>query len=182
MKTAHAVLLFLGMLFFVFCGRESESTYLRDMLSSFEAKSIHFPEKMLCVENGVPGFRDVCISLPTLIIYVGPDECNDCALAHLLEKDTLFKWAEESKSFQVYVIFSPSHMDVPEILEKITAYRFPFPVYIDTEGYLHEQKAIPDDTRFHCFLLDRTQHPVLVGNPLGNTKMETLFWSVLRTI
>ena len=106
MKTAHAVLLFLGMLFFVFCGRESESTYLRDMLSSFEAKSIHFPEKMLCVENGVPGFRDVCISLPTLIIYVGPDECNDCALAHLLEKDTLFKWAEESKSFQVYVIFS----------------------------------------------------------------------------
>ena len=89
------------------CQDEKEDNHIRSMLSQFEQSVVRIPDKMLCVEKGMSAFRDISVSKPTFIVYVGPDECNECALAHLSEKKTLFKWAEESKAFQVYIVFSP---------------------------------------------------------------------------
>ena len=176
------LLLLTCVVLFAGCQHEKEDNQIRSTLSQFERRVIRFPDKMLCVEKGISEFRDISVLKPTFIVYVSSDECNECALAHLPEKSTLFKWAESSKAFQVYVIFSPLDKYVQTIFKRIKDNGYPFPVYIDVDGYMREKNAIPEDSRFHCFLLDELQHPVMVGNPLISPKVESLFWAVLRNI
>lgn len=164
------------------CRNEKEDNYIRNTLLEFEEKAILFPDKMLCVENGISRYREISITEPTFIIYIGPEECNECALAHLSEKAPLFKLSNQTNDFQVRVIISPIEMNVQTLFKQILDYKYPFPVYIDTEGYMKEKNTIPNDSRFHYFLIDRLGYPIMVGNPLKSSEVETLFWSALQRI
>lgn len=49
------------------CRNEKDDNYIRNTLSEFEQKAILFPDKMLCIENGVSRYREISISEPTFI-------------------------------------------------------------------------------------------------------------------
>ena len=45
-----------------------------------------------------------------------------------------------------------------------------------------EYPGLPDDKRFHSFLLDRDGHPVFIGNPTANEQLWVLFKEVLANL
>ena len=56
----------------------------------------------------------------------------------------------------------------------------PYPVYVDKENLFQTSNpSIPDDSRYHTFLLDRNNRVVLVGNPLASNAMRSLFRKTL---
>lgn len=165
------------------CRHEDTSAdYVRRTLTKFEADPIDFPEQMLCIRDTGIGFRAFSVTSPTWVVYAGPNQCNDCELAHLLEKEGMFDLAAELKTFQVCIIFSPAPMDVEDMIRKVSERQSAYPVYIDTDGYMHEHNRIPSDPRFRTFLVDRAGYPVFVGNPLSSPKTKDLFLRSLRRI
>ena len=161
------------------CDTKGEYRHLRHTLRQFEERPIVFPDKFLCVESGATSLRNLSSSLPAFIFYTGPDECNDCTLLHLNDKKDIFNWSEDSNRFLVYIILDPHPEEIHSLIETILDYRYPFPVYINIEGHLQGPDSIPADPRFHSFLIDCFQRPILVGNPLINPRVKSMFWSII---
>lgn len=58
-----------------------------------------------------------------------------------------------------------------------------FPIVIDMVGTFEEHNPfIPNDPKYHTFLLDRERQITLVGDPLYNKKMTMLFNNALRML
>lgn len=60
---------------------------------------------------------------------------------------------------------------------------FPYLVYVDYSGSFAETNmSIPEDNRFHSFLLNKEGRPVFVGNPLASDRMMELFKEALESL
>lgn len=58
-----------------------------------------------------------------------------------------------------------------------------FPIYIDQYGEFRSlNPRIPDDKRFHSFLLNKNGYPIYVGNPLNSQKLFDIFIKHLKRI
>ena len=65
-----------------------------------------------------------------------------------------------------------------ELIKLASKAELDFPIYIDQENCINGQKIIPDDLRFHYFLIDRDRRPVFVGHPLKGARLKELFINV----
>ena len=57
-----------------------------------------------------------------------------------------------------------------------------FPFVYDPTGLFLTVNDLPDDNRFHSFLLDRNNKILLVGNPLGNDNLWELYKRQIREL
>ena len=86
-------------------------------------------------------------------------------------------------TFEVYTIFSPSQDEYDDVLEQLVFMNFEYPLYVDVFGdFRRKNTCIPEEKKYHCFLLDKEEHPVFVGNPLANAELMHLFKKVLDRI
>ena len=161
------------------CNNGAKQKILQDTLYSFESSTIEFPDHFLKIEGTSYSFTQEDMSLPTLVYYHSSEKCTDCAINHLLEIKPMFQMADECHRFQVMIIFSPKPDNISYVIDKLSRRQFDFPVFVDIENSLVEA-AIPDDPRFHTFLL-YDQHPVMVGNPLSSEGLMDLFKKALLT-
>ena len=77
-------------------------------------------------------------------------------------------------------IFSPRAEELEEFRLQLSVQDIGFPVYVDTYGsFAGENAGIPEDERFHSFLVGGDGRPVFVGNPLGSEKLQDVFQKVL---
>lgn len=157
----------------------NDSKLLRKALIEFNKETISIPNDMLMIWNGKYSSYRVSDELPLLITYISPDECSDCVIGHLSGNKTIFDWSDEMGSFQYMIVFSPKPEMMEYIEERLLVSDFSFPVYLDLNSGFARNNRIPEDSRLHSFLLDKTRTPVLAGNPLGSEKMKDLFFRKL---
>ncbi len=159
---------------FVSC---SEKLSIRHRLHRFESSIISFPDKLVKHEDNntypqsIPkGYR--------LILYVSPEECSSCYINQLNDNIELFQLGD-SLGFTTMVILSPLEEDVEKTISYLIKSKPSFPVWIDTDGSFRRlNQHIPQDIRFHSFLIDERGRPVLVGNPLYDTFRNLLISSL----
>ena len=158
----------------------SEKGRLRKDLKAFEATEITIPGDMLMIREGMihPWKHDS--QRPTIIYYVGPKECSDCRISHLMEMEDLFHLVPDTGQYQCMIVLSPKQEEMDVIKSKLLLIPFKEPVYLDIYSEFTEKNLIPEDVRMHCFLIDTTGHPILVGNPVGNEKMYQLYVNMLN--
>lgn len=78
------------------------------------------------------------------------------------------------------VILSPAAEDRERILEQLNYRELSFGVYLDaTNSFAKLNPLVEKDPRFHLFLTDRSNHPVVVGDPL---RSQTIFDLMLNQI
>lgn len=130
--------------------------------------------------------RNICMqSLPadkiSMVMYYDSTECNECRINHLGDCLPLYEMADSSASFQVVTIFAPRQEEYDEVIRQLMVLDFPYPIYVDFDGSFRKANpCIPEDKRFHCFLLDKDGHPVFVGNPVSSERMWDLFGKALE--
>lgn len=121
-----------------------------------------------------------------LIIWFDSTECGSCRMNRLYEweNDPVMHYAQALKDrFDVILVFSPKKQDVRSLKFALEGYDVSFPVIIDENGDMPRLNPdIPEDKRFHSFLLDKDNNVVLVGNPLGNEKLWELYKEQVRTL
>jgi len=178
-----AILVF-SLFFFSACKTSNKQKIAEQIVAEWIGKEIHFPDAATCSVMGKDTFSLYCERLYDanykILLYVDSAGCSGCRLK-------LFEWKqliEESDSlFQgrlgFLFFFQPKSNDTEEIEFLLHRYRFDYPVFLDTYGLINSLNGFPQEVDFQCFLLDRQNRVILVGNPVLNPQIWELYQSAI---
>lgn len=100
-----------------------------------------------------------------LLVYVDSCECSSCFVEHIFLYRNVY--AQIADQCDMLVVLSPSEKDRARTRHLLSIQRLPFPVWIDVkESFMKENPELPSDSRFHSFLLDKQNRPVVIGDPV----------------
>ena len=179
-STISKITLLLSFFSLLFYGCAEHQT--KKLMKDFMRAEIVLPEDLHSVENRNMSTESVFPEIPTLIIYHDSLECSTCRISHLMDYSGLYEMADTS-GFQVVTVFSPRQEEYDEVLRQLMVHNFPYPIYIDFNcSFRNRNTAIPEDPRFHSFLIDKDRHPVFVGNPTASDDLWKVFEKTLAKI
>lgn len=127
----------------------------------------------------------VCDSISSvkILTYYSAEGCTPCKLKELLQwKPLIEEYATDSLVRFIFVL-NPANTTEREIEMTLYGMRFAHPVFYDRSGSFESSNpGLPENPVFHTFLLDRDNRVVLVGSPIGNPKMWTLYTSTIAKL
>lgn len=150
---------------------------------AFENTQIVFPDSLVSIENGMIADR----ALPTtyssfFIIYHSRQECSSCLVVQLYN-DLSTLQDISARNCAVLVIFAPLEDEVQEIIQNIVDLKYPFPIYVDLYDHFGTlNPELPNDTRFHAFLLNEKRKPICVGDPMASEGIRNVLYKVLDSL
>lgn len=107
-----------------------------------------------------------------IVVYIN-GECISCIDQFARWNE---KWEDFTRSGKVSILIFVRTQDEKELERYMADIGFSHPFFIDPKGDLLFENNIPyDKPLLHTFLLDRNNRVVLVGSPLGNPKLESLY-------
>jgi hypothetical protein len=154
------------------------------MVNEWQGKQVQEPDSLQCSVGGKDAAMTVCMDLWShdykLLLYVHMDSgsCSGC-------KVRFFEWkpliAEAGSLFHgklsfVIVLSATSKKDMYFLLRSSA---MNYPVFIDREDEVNRLNNFPTDTRYQCFLLDKDNRVLFVGNPTLNPKIWELYKEVI---
>ena len=155
---------------------------LRKEIRAFYKTEINLPEHFLKIQSGkISDFCDYSDSDFTYVQFYGVGDCSDCAIEKITAYERIFELCDSLQNVTPLIIFSPSVDDMPEVIEKIVAKNFSFPLFIDDTSALNDATVIPVNPTFHSFLLSKDKHPVMVGNPIAGDALKSLFVNIVSS-
>lgn len=133
--------------------------------------------------------RDTCFAPLTeqeafkVVAYYNSKGCTSCRLKELFYWKDVLNYADSlnkakgKTSVEFILLFNPGQdkSKLRDIESSLYVHQIHKPVMIDTKGEFEMQNLLPEDERFHYFLLDKDNKIVLVGSPLGNPAMWELY-------
>lgn len=159
----------------------TEKSTLTKVLKAFNETKVVIPDDLECVYN-----KEISkINLDTLksnkfIFYYDSLSCSSCRISHLIDIYPLYEMSDTSK-FSILTIFSPRQSELEYVRLQLKLLNHSIPVYLDCSGsFSHTNSKIPEDQRFHNFLIDNNGTPIFVGNPLSSMKLKELFINILH--
>lgn len=117
-----------------------------------------------------------------MVVYTSHKECSTCALNNLSEWSVLFDLEKDNKLEFVFIL-CPEKRNINHVVDTYLSSGLEHAVYIDTCGiFTQKNPNIPEEAIYHTLLLDSDRNAVLVGNPLKNPQIQTLFENILKDI
>lgn len=113
-----------------------------------------------------------------IVTYLESHECFSCHL----KPNTMGLFVDEISSITSHKIpiFAILHTDKATNLSLLRSRDdITIPIFPDIDGSFVVQNDLPSESIFHTFLLDSTNHIILIGDPIRNSKIKELY---LRTI
>lgn len=149
----------------------------------FVESEIVVSQDLECVADRNISTGNMPDSSSVLVMYYDSTECSGCRINHLMDLKPLYELSDSLGSFEVMTVFSPRQEEYDEVVRQLMVLDFPYPVYVDYAGEFRKANTcIPDDKRFHSFLVDRDGHPVFVGNPLASDGLWELFIKSIKSL
>lgn len=180
----HLIIFLKRQFLFLCCGifilglASCETQKLQKALERFIQKEVIIPQGILQMTQGI----DTIMLNPTagdarLVVYVDSLDCSPCRLGHMYDYEEIIEYHDEiGAEFVPVFIFSPPRAKVKEVMLSLKMTDFNYPVFIDTNHIFGSSNThIPEDKRFHTFLLDKNGQVILVGDPVNNPSLWKLY-------
>lgn len=110
----------------------------------------------------------------TILMYLDTTGCASCRLNLAQWK----KFIEETSlidSVSVKYYFNFFSKDLKKMRRLLRTERFIYPVCLDTADVLNRLNDFPREDVFQTFLLDRNNRVLIIGNPMHNPAIKTLY-------
>jgi len=153
------------------------------IVSEWAGKEILFPESLTCYVYGkekLPGF---CIEYFQkefkILLYVDSAGCSDCRL-NLFEWKQLMEEADSLFHGKVGFLLFFQPKSVKEMTFLFVREHFDYPVFMDINGTINRLNRFPQAMQYQCFLLDKDNKVLMVGNPTLNQKIWELYKSQIE--
>ena len=158
-----------------------ERCLMRVNLKRMTGNTISLSKQILSVSDSVVRpLDDSLMSVPKLVVYIDSTECESCRIQKLYQYNRLAELSRKSRKYELVILFSPKREGKEQFVKLLQHKDYPFPVYVDIDNDFEKMNAfIPRDSRFHTFLLDGSNKPVIVGDPLSGERKEELLLSIL---
>jgi hypothetical protein len=160
-------------LFFNAC-KESNNK-LEFLVREWTGKTIKIPE----IEPIIPyartaGYVNNDTMQYKILFYIDSADCTKCKLQlHLW-----LSFIEKHKDKTDFLFFF--HIkNKEELLSFLKEERFSRKVYIDTNDELNKLNRFPSNPQFQCFLLDKDNKVLAIGNPATNPKIWKLYKKII---
>lgn len=108
------------------------------------------------------------------VVYVDTTDCSFCMLKRLLLWNDYIPY-EVAGKISLFFIVSSRKNEAYSLNRQLKHISLRHDVYIDTcQCFMRKNSFFPKEKIFHTFLLNRDNHVVLVGDPIGNAKIENV--------
>lgn len=177
--------IFIITVFMLICFSSCKKSKLKDdaikTITEWTGKEIKFPKGITCTSMGKDS---ACIDLYSdnykIVLYVDSLGCTSCRLK-------LAEWKkimDESGSIfnrkpEFIFFFQPKKRDEKELQFLFKQHGFRHPVFIDRENEINQLNNFPSKSEHQCFLLDKDNKILIVGNPTFNPGIRTLYKKVI---
>lgn len=169
--------LLIGSCILLFSCKENEKEEIRKIVSEWQDKEIIFPEDVVFTRYGHDTLQyEMPESDYKILLYVDSIGCTSCKLQ-------LHKWREfitevdslTSGSVPVLFFFHPK--DKRELTYLLKRDEITVPVCLDENDRLNFLNRFPSREDFQCFLLDKDNKVVYIGNPIYNLRIKEMYLS-----
>jgi hypothetical protein len=109
-----------------------------------------------------------------ILLYVDSTGCTSCKM-----KLSVWKTYIEKLYLQVDFLFYLKHKTKEELLSLLEYEKFTYPVFIDDNDELNKLNHFPNNPMFQCFLLDKNNKVLAIGNPANNPKIWELYKQII---
>jgi hypothetical protein len=109
-----------------------------------------------------------------ILLYIDSTGCTYCKLNMNIWKQYIEEMIGKTNFF---FYFHPKNEQ--ELLVSLKRKKFNYPVYIDNEDEINTLNHFPKDPMFQCFLLDKNNNVLAVGNPAINKNIWKLYKKII---
>jgi len=162
------------------CKTANRKKEAKQLVVAWIGKEIHFPDNITCNVLGKDTIGSLCEQLYQadykVLLYVDSSGCSDCRLKLVIWKELM---QESDSLFQGRLRFlffiQPKKSAPQEISYLVRRNHFDHPVFLDIDDQLNKQNKLPQNLAYQCFLLDKNNKVVLIGNPVLNPQIWSLY-------
>ena len=172
--------LFFGIIVFSLCSCKDNKNReeAAKIIKEWTGKEIRFPENVPCYISGKDTLPELCSENFRkefkILLYVDSAGCSGCRLK-LFEWKQLIEEADSLFKGQVgfLLFFQPKNVKEMEYL--FLRDSFNYPVFMDTKGEINSLNRFPQAVQYQCFLLDENNKVLMIGNPVFNSQIWSLY-------
>jgi hypothetical protein len=178
LKIINAILTLFLLLGLFSCKNNARKDEVQKIVTEWIGKEILFPEDAQCCVLGKDTTENLCAGLLQreykVLLYVDSTGCSGCRLklSHwrqlIEESDSLY---QEKVGFLFF--FQPKSKK--DMLSLFKSYNFYHPAFIDIHNKIDHLNHFPQTPEYQCFLLDKNNHVLSIGNPVSNFKVWKLY-------
>ena len=168
------------LLLLIGCKKDESRQEAKQIIKEWVGKRIEFPKGIPCTvvgkEVASSQYQSLFDSDYKVLLFVDSAGCSDCRMRlfewrHLIqEADSLF-----NGKLKFLFYFQPKKSTPKELENIIRRNRFEYPVFVDVDNSLDSLNHFSTHVEYQCFLLNKNNEVLLVGNPLLNRPVWTLF-------
>ena len=176
MKLILFMVLVVCNLFFISC-KDNPKEEIARIVTEWQGKKVTFPDDMVFTLYGQDTVRyEIPESDYKILLYVDSVGCTSCKL-QLHEWKGLIKEVDSLTFGTVPVLLFFHPKDKRELAYLLKRDGMDIPVCFDDEDRLNTINQFPSRDDFQCFLLDKDNKVVYIGNPIHNTRIREIYLS-----
>jgi len=163
---------------FVCTSCDYNKSRVKSDLEHFIQQNILIPKNMICI-NCVDSLINKSPETKSLkyVIYIDESLCKECVIKQL----DRYKDIYDDPNVELIIIFSQSSTEIQSLMSILKNSNLTVPIYIDyNQEFELLNKDMPDDYRFHYFLMDFDGRPLFVGDPTSSQRLKNLFQKVVQ--
>lgn len=164
------------------CKEKNQTKEIVKIITEWQNKKIIFPDNMIFSNNGQDSLDYIIPQSDyKILLYVDSIGCVSCNL-NLNQWSKFISEIDSLTSNQVPVLMFFHPKDKREILYLLKRDAITTPVCLDMDDKLNSINNFPSRNDFQCFLLDKNDKVVGVGNPISNPKVKEMYLEQITSI
>jgi hypothetical protein len=158
------------------------------VVTQWQGKTLRFPTTYTCGKNGEDVANAVGDSLLhkeyKILLFVDSAECTSCRFKPLEWERLMMEMDSISKNNVGFLyFFSPSDgQEKKEIQYMLHRYKMNYPVFFDEKWEMKSLNSLSDMVISQCFLLNKTNEVLLVGDPTLNPNVRLLYEQYVKEL
>jgi hypothetical protein len=162
----------------VSCKENKKQIEIEKILTEWVGKEIQFPKDCQCDVLGKDTTSNLCTDLfgkeYKILLYVDSLGCTKCKL-RLPEWKRLIAESDSLNSGKLGFLFFFHPKDMNELQFMFGLDQMTYPVFIDADNAIGQLNHFPEQESYQCFLLDKDNKVIMIGNPTINPKVWELY-------
>ncbi|MDR2910132.1 MAG: DUF1573 domain-containing protein [Bacteroidales bacterium] len=160
------------------CKNNRKRLEATDIITEWAGKEIIFPENVSCYTAGKDTLPLICNEWFDrefkILMYVDSAGCSSCRL-NLFEWNQLIEEADSLFQGKVGFLLYFQPKNERDMVSIFARDRFNYPVFMDINGEINRLNRFPQAMEYQCFLLDKDNKALMIGNPVLNPGIWELY-------